>query len=210
MININLLPKHLKRVREPGYWKVVAVLFPLVVLGTLAFIQLSRNQTIANLEDEVVALEARREALQPFIEQQRALQARLQDLQALLAIRDQVQADRIFWTSEISGMLETLPAQGDAARPRIDFQSLSMQAVSPPQADPDRYEGRPIIAQMNVSGNVINTEVLSEFIRALETSERFGVDFQNAARQEDSGLYTYNLTVGALQASALSAAGGEQ
>jgi type IV pilus assembly protein PilN len=199
LININLLPKHLRRVREPGYWKLVAVLFPLVVFGTLGFLQFSRIQTISNLESEVADLEARRAALQPFIERQRELQTELRNIQALLAVRDQVQADRIFWTGEISGMLETLPAQGSAARPRIDFQSLSMQAVTPPQADPNRFEGRPIIAQMNVSGNVVDTATLSEFVRALETSSTFGVDFQNAARQQDSELYTYNLTIGALQ-----------
>ena len=200
MININLLPKHLKRVREPGYWKLVAVLFPLVVLGTLAFIQVSRNQTIANLNEEVAALQARKDALQPYIERQRQLQAQLEELNALLAIRDQVQANRIFWTAQISSMLETLPSQG-AARPRIDMQSLTMQAVTPPQTDPNRFEGRPIIAEMNVSGNVLNTEVLAEFIRALETSNAFGVDFQNASRQDDDGIYTYNLTVGALETS---------
>lgn len=199
MININLLPKHLKRVREPGYWKLVAVLFPLVVLGTLAFVQYARNQTIANLEVQVSELEARKAALQPFIARQRQLQGQLAELNQLLAIRDQVQADRIFWTGEISAMLETLPAQGSAARPRIDMQSLTMQAVTPARADPNRYEGRPVIAEMNVSGNVLNTEVLAEFIRALETSSAFGVDFQNASRQEDESIYTYNLTVGALE-----------
>ncbi len=198
MININLLPKHLKRVREPGYWKLAAVLFPLVVLGTLAFVQFSRTQTIANLEDETAELQIRKDALQPFIERQSALQAQLEELNALLAIRDQVQADRIFWTGEIASMLETLPAQGNAERPRIDMQSLTMQAMVPPQADPSRYEGRPISAEMTVSGNVIDTEVLAEFIRALEGSSAFGVDFQNASQQEDSGVYTYTLSVGAI------------
>mgnify|MGYP002778871034 CR=1 FL=1 len=197
MINVNLLPKHLKQVREPGYWKLVAVLFPLVVFGTLAFVQFTRSQTIANLEAEVAELQEQKAALQPFIAQQERLQAQLSELNALLAIRDQVQADRIFWTAEISGMLETLPAQGSAARPRIDMQSLSMQAVTPPQADPERFEGKGILAEMNVSGNVVSTEVLAEFIRALEDSEDFGVDFQNASRQEDSGLYTYTLNIGA-------------
>lgn len=198
MININLLPKHLKRVREPAYWKVVAVLLPLMALGAMAFLQYARTQTIANLETQVTELEARKNALQPYIARQRQLQSQLTELNQLLAIRDQVQADRIFWTREISALLEALPAQGNAARPRIDMQSLTMQAVTPPRADPERYEGQPIIAEMDVSGNVVNTGVLAEFIRALERSSAFAVDFQNAARQEEDGIYTYTLTVGAL------------
>lgn len=202
MINVNLLPKHLRRVREPGYWRIVAVLFPLLVLGTLAFMQYAVNQTVANKEAEVVALEARKAALQPFIERRNALVAQQQQLNALIAIRNVVQADRIVWTGELSSVLETLPSQGEALRPRIDFQSLTMQAVTPPAADPSRFEGKPVVAEMNVSGNVVNPEVLAEFVRALETSPDFGVAFQNAARNEETGIYTYSLTIGAI--------GGEQ
>ena len=202
MININLLPKHLRRVREPGYWKLVAVLFPLLVLGTIAFMQFARNQAIANLEDEVVTLEARRLSLQVFIERQNELNRQLAQLEELLAVRDQVRQNTITWTSEISAMLETLPAQGNAARPRIDFQSLTMNAVNDGGGE-DRYEGQPIVAEMSVSGNVVSTEVLSEYIRALETSPEFGVAFQSATRDDETDLYTYSLNIGAL-------AGGEQ
>ena len=203
MINVNLLPKHLRRVQEPGYWRVVAVLFPLVVLGTLAFVQFTVSQTVNNLADEVSVLEERKRALQPFIAQQRDLQTQLQQVNELLGIRDQVRENRVVWTQEIAAVLETLPAQGDAARPRIDFQNLSMQAVSPPRADENRFEGQPILAEMNVSGNAVNASVLSDFISNLETSDAFGVSFQNAARDDETGLFSYSLTIGALT-------GGEQ
>lgn len=200
MISVNLLPKQLRRVREPGYWRVVAVLFPLLVLGTLAFMQYAVNQTVANKEAEVVALEARKAALQPFIERRNALVTQQQQLNELINIRNAVQADRIVWTGELSSVLETLPSQGDALRPRIDFQSLTMQAVTPLTADPSRFDGKPVVAEMNVSGNVVNPEVLAEFVRALETSPDFGVAFQNAARNEETGIYTYSLTIGAVGA----------
>lgn len=203
MININLLPKHLRRVREPGYWRVIAVMFPLLVLGTLAFLQYARNQVISNFEDEVIELEARKRELQPFIAEQQALQTQLAQLNELLTIRDQVRDNTIVWTSEIGSMLELLPARGNSVRPRINFNSLTMQAVTPPTAEESRFEGEPIIAQMNVSGDVINTEVLADFIGALEASENFGVSFQNASREDDTGFYTYSLNIGAL-------AGGER
>ena len=184
--------------REPAYWRIVAVLFPLLVIGTLAFMQYAVNRTVANKEAEVVALEARKVALQPFIARRDELVAQQQQLNELIGVRNAVQADRIVWTNELTSVLETLPAQGEALRPRIDFQSLTMQAVTPPSADPSRFEGRPIIAEMNVSGNVVNPQVLSEFIRALETSPKFGVAFQNATKNEETGIYTYSLTIGAV------------
>lgn len=198
MININLLPKHLRRVREPRYWAVIAVLFPLVVFGTLGFIQFTLDQTIRNREAEVVALEAQRLALQPFINQQRELNARLQQLQQLDAIRRSVEANRIVWTGELSALLELLPPQGEAIRPRIDFRSLTMNAVNPPARDPNRYEGEPFIAEMTIAGRVVSTQVLADFIRALERSPVFGVNFQTATREQDTGFYNYSLTVGAL------------
>ena len=203
LINVNLLPKHLRRVREPGYWKVIMVAFPAIVLATMFLMETARNQAINQLRDEVTRLEDREQALQPFIARQQELNTQLAQIGELLAVRDEVRANRIVWTSELGSMLETLPAQGNAARPRIDFQSLTMTAVSDQGFNEERYEGRPIVAEMNVSGNVVSTEVLSEYIRALETSPNFGVAFQNASRDDDTGLYTYSLDVGAL-------AGGER
>lgn len=53
MINANLLPKGLKRLQEPGYWRVLAVAFPLIVGAVLFGIQYLTNQTVANLERDV-------------------------------------------------------------------------------------------------------------------------------------------------------------
>ena len=198
MININLLPRHLRRVREPGYWRFIAVLFPLIVFGTLFAVQFTVNRTIQNLETEIVQLEERKRALQPFIARRDALLTQQQQLNQLIAIRNQVQQNRIAWTGEINSVLETLPSQGDSARPRISFQSLNMAAVVPPTADPNLYEGQPYYAQMNISGQALNTEVLAEFVRALETSSNYGVGFQNASRNDENEIYSYNLTVGAL------------
>lgn len=198
MININLLPKYLRHVREPAYWRLIAIIFPLVVLSTLAAIQFSSSQTEANLQSEKLEKEARNQQLQVFIREQREVQNQLQQVRDLLAIAEQVKANQISWVSQINALLETLPAQGDGVRPNIDFQSLSMEAVVPPRSDPMSYEGQAVDAEMTISGNVVNTEVLAAFIRALERSDRFGVAFQSASRDSNSGIYSYSMTVGAL------------
>lgn len=197
MISINLLPKHLRRVREPGYWRIIAVLFPLLVLGTLGVIQYLQMQTENGKKREIVQLEQRRAELQQYVNKQNEVQAELAQVNQLIAIRDQVQQGRILWSNELAAMLETLPAQGDSARPRIEMQSISMQA-SDRGVDPSKYEGRPITAEMQVSGKAIDTQVLAEYIRALENSNDFGVAFQSASREESTGIYTYSLTIGAL------------
>jgi type IV pilus assembly protein PilN len=200
LININLLPKNLRRVREPGYWRVLAVLFPILVLAIAGGMQYFANTTANNLQREKLAREDQLALLQPFLREQRDLISRQQQLNQLISVAQSVRQNNIVWTSEISGLLETLPA-GSGEAPVIDFTSLSMQSVVPPRADPNRYEGRPVIAEMDVSGSVVDAEVLAEFIRALEGSNNYGVLFQNAQRQGEDELFNYSLTVGAVEGS---------
>ncbi|HLU82402.1 MAG TPA: hypothetical protein VKZ43_03290 [Trueperaceae bacterium] len=198
MININLLPKNLRRVREPGYWRLLIVVFPVLVLGVAALFQYFASTTEANLQREKLAREDQLALLQPFLREQRDLLSRQQQLNQLIAVARNVRENRIVWSAEIAGLLETLPAQGASGRPNIDFRTLSMASVVPPRSDPQRYEGRPVVAEMSVGGTVVNTDVLADFIRALESSTDYGVVFQNAQRQSESDLYEYSLTVGAV------------
>lgn len=203
MINVNLLPKNLQRIREPGYWRVLAVAVPLVVFGAAFAFQYLAWQTTQNLEREVQTRQDQLALLQPFIQEQQELQARQRQLNELIAIAQEVRENRILWTGEIASLLETLPAQGEGPRPAIDFRTLSMRSVVPAQANPDRYEGVPIVAEMSIGGNVRNLEVLASFVRNLEDTSSFGVLFQNASRQaaedDPNSLYGYTLTVGATQ-----------
>lgn len=198
MININLLPKNLRRVREPGYWRLLIVVFPVLVFGVAAMFQYFASTTEANLQREKLAREDQLALLQPFLREQRDLLSRQQQLNELIAVARAVRENRMVWTAEIAGLLETLPAQGATGRPNIDFRTLNMASVVPARADPNRYEGVPVVAEMNVSGTVVDTDVLANFIRALEASEDYGVSFQSAQRQADTDLYEYNMTVGAL------------
>ena len=197
MINVNLLPKSLKRIREPGYWRVLAVAVPLVVAGVLFGFQYLTNQTIANLERDVQLRGDQLALLQPFLQEQRELQTRQAALRELIAIAEEVRRGQVVWTSEIAALLETLPARGDGATPAIDFSSMNLRSIYPPATDPTRYEGASIVSEASISGNVRGTEVLAQFVRNLENAPDFGVLFQNASRSgEDDDLFTYNLTIG--------------
>ncbi len=198
MINVNLLPKSLKRIQEPGYWRILAVAFPLIVGGVLFGIQYLTNQTIANLERDVQVRRDQLALLQPFLQEQRELQTRQQSLRALIAVAEEVRRGQVVWTSEIAALLEYVPTLTDeAGAPVLDFRSLNMRAIFPPIADDGRYEGAEIVSESSISGTVRGTEVLADFVRNLEGAPDFGVLFQNAARDgEDEDLFTYSLTVG--------------
>ncbi len=196
MININLLPKALKRVREPGYWRVLAVAFPLLVAGVIVGIQVLTNQTITNLERDVQIREDQLALLQPFLAEQRDLQQRQQALRQLISIAEEVRRGRVVWTAEIAALLELLPPRLDAGTPSIDFRNLNMRSIYPPTSDPNRFEGSPIVTEMSIAGTVDGPETLARFVRSLEGANDFGVLFQNASRDGDTPMFTYNLTVG--------------
>lgn len=156
------------------------------------------NTTVNNLQREKLAREDQVALLQPYLREQRDLLARQQQLNQLIAVAHSVRENQITWTSEIAGLLETIPLS-EGARPILDFNTLSMQSVIPARSDEHRYEGRPVIAEMQVSGSAVNAEVIAEFVRALEGSDNYGVLFQNANRNGEDGYFDYSLTVGAVQ-----------
>ena len=196
MINVNLLPKSLQRVREPGYWRILAVTFPIVVAAVLFSMSYLTNQTIANLERDVALREDQLALLQPFLAEQRELQQRQQALRALIAVAEEVRRGQVIWTSEIPALLEYVPVATVGGAPVIDFRSLNVRAVYPPARDANRYEGAAIVSEASISGTVRGPEVLATFVRNLENAPDFGVLFQNASRQGDEDLFTYNVTVG--------------
>jgi type IV pilus assembly protein PilN len=196
LINVNLLPKNLRRVQEPGYWKLLAVLFPLLAFGIVFMLQFTANQTVRNLENDVQQLEDRLALLQPALREQQQLQQRQAQLRALIQVYEDVQKNRIEWSNAITGMLENLPALSANGERQIDFQTLNLNSIVPPRTDPARFEGKIVVAEMNISGNVVNTDVLADFIRNIEDSPQYGVAFQRTDRQQEQGLYTYSLVVG--------------
>jgi len=196
LINVNLLPKSLQRVREPGYWRILAVTFPIVVAAVLFSMSYLTNQTIANLERDVALREDQLALLQPFLAEQRELQQRQQALRALIAVAEEVRRGQVIWTSEIPALLEYVPVATVGGAPVIDFRSLNVRAVYPPATDASRYEGAAIVSEASISGTVRGPEVLATFVRNLENAPDFGVLFQNASRQGDEDLFTYNVTVG--------------
>lgn len=198
MINVNLLPKHLRRVREPGYWRIIAVLFPLLVLGALGVVQFFYSQTERNLNAEKLRRETIKSELQQYIREQETLNAQLAQVQILIGIRDQVKSNTIEWTNELAALIEMFPAAQANGRPSVSFSSLTMQGADAAAADPNRYEGQSVVAEMNVSGDVVSTEVLAQFIKSLEESEKFEAVFGNATRNEETGTYTYSMTIGAV------------
>ena len=85
MIRLNLLPKNLRRRVEPGWWRLLALLFALVVLGVLGLVHYTAYTELSLAKAERDQLQAEVEALRPFIAELGRLQEERKALEALLA-----------------------------------------------------------------------------------------------------------------------------
>jgi len=203
LISVNLLPKDLRRVSEPVYWRLLTVLVPLVALGAMASLQYVAWSDAQARTAEVRAIEAQLVVLQPAIDELAEAQAQRRDLEALSERAAAIRDGEITWSPQLTGLLATLP-RTNTNESVIDFADLTLRTLDSPLVDPARYEGAPALAEATISGNVTTLDVLSTFIGNLESNGRFGVSFQSASERVDeeasTNRFTYSLTVGILDA----------
>ncbi len=112
MIRLNLLPKNLRRRVEPGWWRLAAALFALVVLGTLGFLHYTAYTELSLARSERDALRAEVEALKPFIVEQNRLVQERKTLEALLAIREGLRKNFVPWSEYLAAFINQIPKEG--------------------------------------------------------------------------------------------------
>lgn len=193
LISINLLPKNLQRRREPGYWRLIAFLLPILVFLIIGGLQVVAQLQLSSLERERANKQATYDELRKYITERDDLLAQQRDLQAIIAIRDDVRDGQIIWSDEMAEMIETIPAPVDGEM-QVSITALGMQAL--PEGSTD-YEGISAAAEMAVSGVARDADTLAKYIRSLENSSEFGVVFENASRDAELGVYSFDMSVGA-------------
>lgn len=201
MININLLPKELKRRRRASPHKLAATALPLLVLLGAGWMQVGASQERARLETLERDLRTEQDVLQPFIAEQTELQSRRAGLAELQSVAQGVRQGQVIWSEQLFAMLETRPPAGDTPASRISFQNLEMRALdaatSAQLLSDNTYEGLSPVAEMDVSGLAGSAEVVADYVRELQRAPNFGVVLRDLAREEGGSFYTFSMTVGA-------------
>ncbi|MEZ0348898.1 MAG: flagellar protein FliT [Thermus sp.] len=204
MIRLNLLPKNLRRRVEPGWWRLVAALFALVVLLTLGFLHYTAYTELSLAKEERDALRAEVEALKPFIQEQNRLQQERKALEALLAIREGLRKNFVPWSEYLAAFINQIPREG--GRFPVALRSVGTRALTEEeaaqQAQNGAFDGKKVRVEFTLQGEALNQNALVRFIQAFETSPRFGIEFQGASLDQNRGIYTFSARVGAV--------GGEQ
>lgn len=211
MINVNLLPKTLRRRSAFDPWKGAAVAVPVLVLGVCGFLQLQASAEEARLAARGRELQNELAVLQPFVDEQAALEAERAELAAVESVAQTVRAGRILWSRQLYAMLETRPTPGPKVGSRMAFTNLEMRALdesTKAQLLTDgTYEGLQAVAEMSVSGLAGSEAVVADYIRELQRAPNFAVNLGDLSRDAETNFYAFNLTIGA---SRLGGGGTEQ
>ncbi|APD09377.1 MULTISPECIES: flagellar protein FliT [Thermus] len=204
MIRLNLLPKNLRRRVEPGWWRLVAALFALVVFLVLGFLHYTAYTELSLAKEERDALRAEVEALRPFIQEQNRLQQERKALEALLAIREGLRKNFVPWSEYLATFINQIPREG--GRFPVALRSVGTRALTEEeaaqQAQNGAFDGKKVRVEFTLQGEALNQGALVRFIQAFEASPRFGIEFQGASLDQNRGLYTFSARVGVV--------GGEQ
>lgn len=183
---------------EPGWWRLAAILFALAVFGALGLLHYSAQSQLAALRLERDTLKAEVEALAPFIAEQNRLNQERRTLERLLAIRERLRKDFVPWSDYLAQFIRQIPRE--EGRLPIALKSVGTRLLSEEeakrQAEAGAYDGKPVRVEFSLQGEAMSQAALVRFLRAFETSPRFGVSFQGASLDPARRVYTFSATVG--------------
>ena len=197
MIKLNLLPKTLRKRVEPGWWRLAAIMFPLIIFGIVATIHIGTVTKINQLKNERDNLKAEVAVLKPYIMRQRELNRRKTELQQLIRVDQEIKSNFVSWSDNIAKFINQIPRRN--GRFEVFLRSINTKLIPPKTrarlAKEGLYDHKPVAIEFTVQGEARNDQAMIRFIKAFEDSPDFGINFQKGSRTENGG-YNFTAAVG--------------
>lgn len=207
LIRINLLPKTLRKRVEPGWWRLIAVAFPVITLAVVAVLQYGIASTNTQLSDQRDQLQLEVQTLQRYVRDQRALESQRQELTKIATIDESLRGNTIAWSNALAGFVGTL----QASRAKVALTQLGLArlvsvgggSTANPQAAAlaAAYAGKNVTTEFTVSGEAPSVADVVRFVRAFEDNPSYGIQFNGAQAKIDAtkakvASYTFTARVG--------------
>jgi type IV pilus assembly protein PilN len=209
LISINLLPKTLRKRVEPGWWRLIAIAIPVVVLGVIFGLQLGLNNQISGLNAQRDQLKTETDALQKYVDGNTALIAQQKELEVTTAIKAQLEQARVKWSEQIGTFVRKIPASITRPTvPAVSLKSLTVKHLSPAdsqaKAATGAYDKKPVSTEFTLSGEAESYADITKYITSFEEDPKFGIEFGGSSRSvtttsagaPETARYSFNATVG--------------
>ncbi len=192
MVNLNLLPKRLRRRTGPDWWRTAAIVVPLVLFGIVAYVHLGTLARLNKVIDERDQLKAEVEILRPYIAEYHKLEKRRKELEAIAQVARKVRATFRPWSDYLAQFLTRLPAR--RGQLLVSLNSLSARTIEPEKAQ--TLYGVPAGVEFSLRGEAASDRALIDFVHTFETDPGFGINFQNANFDKKTKIYNFSASVG--------------
>jgi type IV pilus assembly protein PilN len=187
LISINLLPKTLRKRVEPGWWRLIAIAIPVVVLGMVLGLQLGLNNQISGLTAQRDQLDTEVKALQKYVDGNTALIAQQKELEVTTAIKAQLEQARVRWSEQLTAFVKKIPASTLHPNiPAVSLKTLAVKHLTPAEsqakAATGAYDKKPITTEFTLSGEAETLPDITKYITAFEEDPKFGIEFGGSSR----------------------------
>lgn len=195
LININLLPKDLRRSTGPNYWTIASVAVAGVSLLTMLGFQLAVEGTLRNINNQIAEAQSEIAVRAPDVAERDRLLAEQNQLQAITNVATTLRAGQTSWSDDLARFVRQLPSGNT---PAIALNNLTMRTVA--SADPSQaagvYDGKAVTREVVVNGRARSSAALVRFVDAFEQAQDFGIQFPTVSREDTTGDYTFSTTIG--------------
>jgi type IV pilus assembly protein PilN len=201
LIKVNLLPKTLRKKVEPGWWRLIAGIVPVVAIAIMGAMQISASNTANALAEQKAQLTSERDALQRFVTGQKDLNEQQKALEGIVSIKTALEQGQTKWSEELTRFARRLPrATTGRSGSAVALKSLSLHHVDAGQAQTmaanKQYDGKVVASEFTMNGEAGSLTDITRFIRDFETDPNFGIQANGFTNNKTTNRYSFSATIG--------------
>ncbi|PTA67307.1 fimbrial assembly protein [Deinococcus arcticus] len=199
MVEINLLPQQYRKQSEPNAWIPAAIGVAVVTGLALLAGEIATGTRAGELRKQLDALNGEATALAPANAEFTQLTQQKTQLEQVTSVAQQLRSGKTYWTNDLAAFTAQLPSGGGVALQSMSIKALDANALGSLQQT-GVYTGKNVTREIDLTGNASSQQAVVNFLRTFENNPNFGVNFRSLQSEGDTGRYTFNASVGVVQA----------
>jgi len=174
---LDLLPPEYRKRFTPDWYRTAAVVLVIVAAGAGLTVYRNYERELQRQEETIRILEAKIQALQPYLKSRAELNRELKEAERTRARLNALQDQRIPWVPSLSWFFASLP-KDDHGELTVRLARLTAQT---------RLRGGQFLLELNIEGQAADRNAFFAFLKNTEQGP-YTLDFQSATREKTGRL----------------------